>query len=382
MSDLVSKRKTYRFDQMAKQINDRVDNPAESGVEKYIGLEHLDAESLRISRWGDITDVESTKLRFYPGDIIFGKRRVYQRKLAVADFEGICSAHAMVLRAKPDVALPEFLPFFMQSERFMERALAISVGSLSPTINWTDLAREEFALPSIEEQQEIVSITTASLNAFESANKAALVLLELRRSTQNRLLFPSQGMSKRNGVHLSDIASINPSESAISESDPFIPMEALDEWERDITRIEKKGTRGGVRARGGDVLMARITPCLENGKIAQVPKNIEACGGSTEFVVIRANQTVSASYLYWLITSDRIRNASIAMMYGSTGRQRVSGKDIGDILIPPLRPEEQQSLGLYIDDLEDKRKQMADRAKQAKVFHFRLINKLLGGQRT
>src|SRR4051812_4970553 len=73
--------KTYRFDQMAKMINDRVDDPAASGVERYVGLEHLDADSLDIRRWGDITDVESTKLRFKPGDIVFGKRRVYQRKL-------------------------------------------------------------------------------------------------------------------------------------------------------------------------------------------------------------------------------------------------------------------------------------------------------------
>ncbi len=154
--------RTYRFDQMARMINDRVDDPAESGVERYVGLEHLDADSLRIRRWGDITDVESTKLRFKPGDIVFGKRRVYQRKLAVADFEGICSAHAMVLRARPDVVLPEFLPFFMQSDLFMERALAISVGSLSPTINWTDLAAQEFALPPIEEQRRALSVLTAT----------------------------------------------------------------------------------------------------------------------------------------------------------------------------------------------------------------------------
>src|SRR4051812_42201959 len=100
--------KRCRFDHLAKQINDRVDKPSESGVERYVGLEHLDANSLRLRRWGEITDVEATKLRFQCGDIIFGKRRVYQRKLAVADFEGICSAHAMVLRARADVALPEF----------------------------------------------------------------------------------------------------------------------------------------------------------------------------------------------------------------------------------------------------------------------------------
>jgi hypothetical protein len=174
---------TFRFDQMATLINDRVNEPAESGVERYVGLEHLDGDSLRVRRWGEITEVESTKLRFQPGDIIFGKRRVYQRKLAVADFEGICSAHAMVLRAKANVVLPEFLPFFMQSDRFMERALQISVGSLSPTINWTTLAVEEFALPPIEEQRRIAVV----LRAAECATNALLELekrgAELLRST-------------------------------------------------------------------------------------------------------------------------------------------------------------------------------------------------------
>lgn len=151
-----------RFDQIATQINDRVDNPAEAGVERYVGLEHLDPDSLRIRRWGEPTDVESTKLRFQPGDIIFGKRRVYQRKVAVADFEGICSAHAMVLRGKTGAVLPEFLPFFMQSDLFMERALSISVGSLSPTINWTALAAEEFMLPAIQEQARLVEALSAA----------------------------------------------------------------------------------------------------------------------------------------------------------------------------------------------------------------------------
>lgn len=169
-----------RFDQIATQINDRVDNPAEAGVERYVGLEHLDPDSLRIRRWGEPTDVESTKLRFQPGDIIFGKRRVYQRKVAVADFEGICSAHAMVLRAKPGAVLPNFLPFFMQSDLFMERALSISVGSLSPTINWRALAAEEFLLPPIQEQARVVealSASEAALNACQLATESGEELL-------------------------------------------------------------------------------------------------------------------------------------------------------------------------------------------------------------
>jgi hypothetical protein len=128
-----------RFDEMAECIMDRVHNPSEAGLERYVGLEHLDAYSLTISRWGRPSDVESMKLRFAPGDLIFGKRRAYQRKLAVAEFEGICSAHAMVLRAKQKLVHPEFLYSFCSSNSFFDRALKISVGGLSPTINWRDL---------------------------------------------------------------------------------------------------------------------------------------------------------------------------------------------------------------------------------------------------
>jgi hypothetical protein len=207
-----------RFDQIATQINDRVDNPAESGVERYVGLEHLDPDSLRIRRWGEPTDVESTKLRFQPGDIIFGKRRVYQRKVAVADFEGICSAHAMVLRAKPGAVLPDFLPFFMQSDLFMERALSISVGSLSPTINWKALAAEEFLLPPIQEQARFVEISVAVNDAIGhlrdvwSSHQIALSSAtdDMIRSALSHAKEASQSKEKSHGgiAFISDVARV------------------------------------------------------------------------------------------------------------------------------------------------------------------------------
>jgi type I restriction enzyme S subunit len=172
--------RTVRFDAMAEIVNDRVDDPAEAGVEYYVGLEHLDPESLKIRRWGKPTDVEATKLRFKPGDISFGRRRAYQRKLAVAEFEGICSAHAMVLRAREDVVLPEFLPFFMQSEIFFERAMSISVGSLSPTINWKTLAAQEFALPPRDEQRRIAEILWAADEAILKAQDVVQALGQYR----------------------------------------------------------------------------------------------------------------------------------------------------------------------------------------------------------
>ena len=169
---------------MAVIVNDRIDDPSEADVDRYVGLEHLDSDSLTIRRWGTPDDVEATKLRFRAGDIIFGRRRVYQRKLAVADFDGICSAHAMVLRSRPEVVLAEFLPFFMQSDLFMERAKEISVGSLSPTINWKTLAKEEFALPPMEEQRRLVDV----LKATRGVHERTLALLESLRVSRESWL--------------------------------------------------------------------------------------------------------------------------------------------------------------------------------------------------
>jgi len=180
-----------RFDEIAVMVNDRVDNPEDAGVDRYVGLEHLDPDSLKIRRWGSPSDVTATKLRFRAGDIIFGRRRVYQRKLAVADFEGICSAHAMVLRAKPDAVLPEFLPFFMQSKQFMNRALEISVGSLSPTINWKTLAKQEFALPPLKEQRRIATLLTESTSVIEHQHLAKKRLLQIMTAIRERAFDPA-----------------------------------------------------------------------------------------------------------------------------------------------------------------------------------------------
>jgi type I restriction enzyme, S subunit len=184
MADLKPGWKRVRFSEIAECINDRVGDPSKAGVDRYVGLDHLDSDSLKIRRWGAPEDVESTKLRFRSGDVIFGKRRAYQRKLAVADFEGICSAHAMVLRAKSNAVIAEFLPYFMQSDVFMERAIAISVGSLSPTINWKTLASEDFVLPPLDEQARAVRV----LSRAQSLVEATAVLGSTARVTSRAWL--------------------------------------------------------------------------------------------------------------------------------------------------------------------------------------------------
>lgn len=180
--------KSHTFDQIAVNVNDRIDVPAESGLERYVGLEHLTPGELRISRWADPTEAKAQKLHFLPGDVIFGRRRAYQRKVAQADFEGLCSAHALVLRAKPDVCIEEFLPHFIASDSFMERAIGISVGSTSPTVNWKDLRHQEFLLPTIEEQHRIADLLWQFEQTLESLSEAEQIVSSSRETAFESLI--------------------------------------------------------------------------------------------------------------------------------------------------------------------------------------------------
>lgn len=157
---------SFPFEKIAFKISESVD-PNKTDLNIYVGLEHLDAEDIHIRRTGTPADVNGQKLKCFPGDIIFGKRRAYQRKAAIVEFEGICSAHAFVLRANPEVIDPKLFPFFLHSDQFMHRMVDISVGGLSPTINWSDLKHQEFLLPPKDQQAQLAELLWAMDEVIE-----------------------------------------------------------------------------------------------------------------------------------------------------------------------------------------------------------------------
>lgn len=195
-NDLKPGWQTLKFEDFAENIAVRV-SPSKADTDIYVGLEHLDPETIHLRSWGHPSDVDGDKLRFKKGDVIFGRRRAYQRKLAVAEFDGICSAHAMVVRAKPKMMLPEFLPFFLYSDMFMERAIEISVGSLSPTINWKTLKVQKFAVPPIDEQKRLSEVLWAADNVVEKFLCTKSNLKETMISTFKNLVITSKPDTKR-----------------------------------------------------------------------------------------------------------------------------------------------------------------------------------------
>jgi type I restriction enzyme S subunit len=180
MPKLKRRWKIVKFGDVARLSKTRSADPLAQGIERYVGLEHIEPGDLRIRSWGNVTDGTTFTSRFRPGQVLFGKRRAYQRKVAVADFDGVCSGDIYVLEsADPSRLLPELLPFICQTDGFFEHAVGTSAGSLSPRTNWTNLAIYEFALPPLEEQQRLVSALTAFVEfetklgvAFDAARVA------------------------------------------------------------------------------------------------------------------------------------------------------------------------------------------------------------------
>lgn len=175
---------SFPFEKIAHRISETVD-PNTTSLEVYVGLEHIDAEGIHIRRFGSPSDVKGGKLKCYPGDVIFGKRRAYQRKAAIVEFEGICSAHAFVFRANSDIIDPKLFPFFLHSDQFMHRMVDISVGGLSPTINWGNLKGEEFLLPPKAEQARLAELLWAMDEVVEKEKE---VLEKIRIFKEVRMI--------------------------------------------------------------------------------------------------------------------------------------------------------------------------------------------------
>lgn len=164
--------------------------------------------------------------------------------------------------------------------------------------------------------------------------------------------------SEWNTKMLSDIADFNPrerlSKGTIAKK---ISMDMLQPYCRDIPSFELTAFTGGTKFRNGDTIMARITPCLENGKTAQVSilDDDEVGFGSTEYIVFRAKEGISdPDFIYYLVCSPLVREPAIKSMVGSSGRQRVQTDVVQrlEVQVPPL--EEQQKIAGVLRALDDK----------------------------
>lgn len=135
-----------------------------------VGLEHLIPDEIRFDAYDINTDNTFSK-RFVKGQVLFGRRRAYQRKAAIAEFDGICSGDITIIEAIEGKMVPELLPFIIQTPVFFDYANRGSAGSLSPRVKWEHLVDYEFELPPLEEQKILADKLWAAYRLKEAYKK-------------------------------------------------------------------------------------------------------------------------------------------------------------------------------------------------------------------
>jgi type I restriction enzyme S subunit len=334
-----------KFCDVIESITNRIDSPSEAGVERYVGLEHLDPGSMTVNRWGTPDQVEAAKLLFEKGDVIFGRRRAYQRKVSMADFRGICSAHALVLRAKPGLIDPSFLPVFLSSDTFLNLAIKISVGSLSPTVNWKTLATQEFLFPPLDQQREIAS-TFWELSTLLNSLKEISVDLAAMKS----LVFTEcvDGVKTPSTItSLSKVADLvigrTPSKSdksywTSSQAYPFCTI-------ADMTDNQVSGTKLGVTKKALDEGKAKLVKAgtlmmsfkLTVGRLAYA--KVDLCPNEAIVAIKPDNKLIGLDFLeLTLAHSEFSKNSNRAVMGFTLNSQSLNKIEI---VCPDLEMQEQ-----------------------------------------
>jgi len=164
-----TKWKKAKLGDVCDEISVRIDNPASSGHARFVGLEHFDSGDLKIRRWGSTENLESAMKVFSSGDVLFARRNAYLKRASLADFDGVCSGDAIVLRERHEAIVPGFLAFLLNTNRFWEFAIANAAGTMSRRVNGKTLMRFEFDLPPLDQQRRIAEILWAVDEAMQSA---------------------------------------------------------------------------------------------------------------------------------------------------------------------------------------------------------------------
>jgi len=303
--------KRVTFGDVVQNVNETLRDVDAAGVDRIIAMEHMDPGELKINRWGSTDDGTTFTRRVKLGQTLFGKRRAYQRKVAYAEFDAICSGDIYTFEADETQLLGEFLPFLVQSNKFFDHALGTSAGSLSPRTNWRDLAYFEFNLPPLDEQKRIADLLWA-IERERHATTDLLAAATLAREAMIEARFVGDGSGTLQDLCDSDGIRIGPFGAQLhaydyvddGECPVVMPQDMVDGRisTTNIQRItnERADELTAHRLRAGDVLLPRRGE-LDRRALVTATESGWLCG--TGSVRIRVRQGVSQRAAYLALSS-------------------------------------------------------------------------------
>lgn len=392
MAELKPDWQRVKFGDVVRQVKDKVD-PHSSGLKRYVAGEHMDTDDLRIRRWGDVGDGylgPAFHMHFKPGQVLYGSRRTYLRKVAVADFEGICANTTFVLEsADSSKLLPELLPFVMQTEAFHEHSKRESKGSVNPYVNFSDLAWHEFALPPLEEQRLILCMLTASnklTTSMADLSKSHDLAIEAFLDDVLRHTFHARHYSVEqicNEVTVGIV--VNPSSFYDANGVLAISHSNIERGYIDTAGAQRISTDGHqVHSKSwlhpGDVVLPRVSTLQGRPYHAAVVgddlNNINAIG----ILILRPSASVNPWYLSAVLNAPVMRRKLFGASVGSIQRQlNVSAIRRFSIGLPSV--QEQRAIGEKFEKLLVSFRSTQRHVEAANRRDIALLNEAMGGSK-
>ena len=344
-----------KFSEVAHRANTKEDRFNTDKI-YYVGGEHIEPGELFIHDKGFIKGSTIGPMfycGFKSGQILFVTRNPHLRKCSVAEFDGICSEKTFVIETiDKRILLQEYLASVMLSDDFWNYCEENKSGGVNYFLNWSTLADYEFELPSVEEQKAISDKVWAAYRLKKSYKKLLAATEEMVKSQFIEMFGNPLSQVQRYPLEkLGDCCVLNPRRPSISLSDTdmvsFVPMPCVSEngYLQDVADEEYgKVKKGFTYFENKDVLFAKITPCMENGKGAIAQELTNGIGmGSTEFHVLRPIEGKSNSY--WLLALTRMpifREQASKNMSGTGGQKRVGASFLDNFMVG-LPPVEEQN---------------------------------------
>lgn len=322
-----------------------------------VGLEHLIPDEIRFDAYDINTDNTFSK-RFVKGQVLFGRRRAYQRKAAIAEFDGICSGDITVIEAIEGKMVSELLPFIIQTPVFFDYANRGSAGSLSPRVKWEHLLDYEFELPSLEEQKVLADKLWAAYRLKEAYKKLLVATDEMVKSQFIEMFgdCKSQGTLSSLCATFIDgdwIESKDQSDNGIrliqTGNVGFGFFKGREDKSRYITEETFKKLNC-TEVMPGDILISRLPDPI--GRACIVPEGIGKAITAVDCTIVRLNATLLPEFLI-SFSKTALYASQINKIKTGTTRLRVSRGNLGNVIIP-IPPIESQHRFAAIAQQADK----------------------------
>lgn len=294
--------------------------------------------------------------------------------------DAVFAGYLVRFQPDPEVANPVFVGYQLQSNAWRAHVSSFRSGAAQPTLNAQQMGEFEFLLPPLEEQRAIAATLGALGDKIESNRRAIGVMEELARSTFEQIFDLEQ---VDDGVALSELVNVNPRRVLRSGTPAtYVGMSSLPEFSAEVYKWETREAGSGQRFVLGDVLMARITPCLENGKTAVVDmlQPDEVGWGSTEYVVLSPTGLLSTAWIYCLVRDERIRDFAIRSMTGTSGRQRFQADRFSQYRIAPPESVDLVRFNALAEPLFTRMTQLRDEGLKLSALRDALLPELLSGR--